>query len=115
MIHVIASVFVKAHKMPEVLNIYKGFAPEVNKEKGCREYLPTVDLETDIGTQAMAENVITVVERWESLGAFHAHLNAPHVVAFREAIEGIVEKVSIKVLTNALKGDRQDASKSYVR
>lgn len=102
MIHVIASIFVKENKMPAVLKVYEAFAPEVNRETGCLGYLPTVDYVTDIGTQLQAENVVTVIEGWESLAAFKAHLNAAQVIEFRAAIKGLVEKVSIKVLTAAL-------------
>lgn len=103
MIHVIASIYVKDGSLPDVLRIYETFAPEVNREDGCLMYLPTVDHRTDIGTQVQEGHMITVIERWESMAAFMAHLSAPHVVQFRRDIQGVVEKVSIKVLKNALR------------
>jgi len=102
MIHVIASIQVKDGRLPEVLKIYETFAPEVHKEKGCRLYLPTLDYQTDIQTQQRESNCVTVIEKWESLAAFQDHLNAPHVVAFREEIKGIVENVSVKILKPAI-------------
>jgi len=88
--------------MAAVQEVYKGFAPQVLKEKGCLMYLPTVDYPTDIATQRQESNVITVIEKWDNMEAFHAHLNAPHVLQFREDVKGLVEKVSIKVLREML-------------
>ena len=105
MIHVIASIYIKDGRMPDVLKIYKGFTSKVNQEEGCLQYLPTLDHQTDIATQVQESNVVTVIETWEDMAVFKAHLNAPHVIQFREDIKGIVEKVSIKVLTDALAQD----------
>ncbi len=98
MIHVIASIFVKEEKLPDLQKIYESFVPKVNDEKGCIMYLPTIDHKTDIPTQAQDENLVTVIEKWENMQAFRAHLSASHTVEFREHIKGVVEKVSIKVL-----------------
>ncbi len=108
MIHVIASIFIKDKKMADVLKIYETFAPQVNQEEGCLLYLPTIDCKTDIATQVQAGNIVTVIEKWESMAAFKKHLAAPHVVEFRENIKEIVEKVSIKVLKSALGVDAED-------
>ena len=105
MIHVIASIFIKEAKVPNVLKIYETFAPKVNQEEGCLLYLPTIDCKTDIATQLQADNIVTVIDKWESMAAFKKHLSAPHVVEFRENIKESVEKVSIKVLKNALRVD----------
>ncbi len=102
MIHVIASIFVKENKMGQVLGIYERFAPKVNMEEGCLMYLPVLDYPTDIATQVKDKNILTVIEKWETMDAFRAHLNAPHVIRFREDIKGVVEKVLIKVLKQAL-------------
>lgn len=102
MIHVIASIYIKNGKLDEIKAIYKAFVPEVESESGCILYCPTYDFPTDISTQIKDRTVITVIEKWASSQAFHAHLTAPHVIQFREDIKGIVEKVSIKVLENLL-------------
>ena len=102
MIQVVASIFIEEGQMPAALEIYEGFVPKVNAEAGCLQYMPTIDLETDVGTQVREANVITVIERWENMAAFKAHLTAPHVVAYRRAVKGIVSKVSIKVLQEAV-------------
>lgn len=102
MIHVIASIYIEQGKLPEILKIYESFTPQVNNEDGCIMYSPTVDQPTEIITQVQDSAIITVIEQWENLEAFNAHLNAPHVIEFRKNIKGIVEKVSIKVLKDAL-------------
>jgi len=101
MIHVIASIHVRKGKMSDLLGIYETFVPKVNKEPGCIMYLPTIDHPTDIATQVQAANIVTIIEKWESMAAFKAHLSAAHVAEFRENIIGVVEKVSIKVLKRA--------------
>lgn len=102
MIHVIASISIKEGRLEDIKKIYEFFAPKVEIEKGCRMYCPTFDYSTDIQTQVKDNNVITVIEKWESIEDFKAHLSAPHVLQFREDIKGIVENVSIKVLEDLL-------------
>ena len=98
MIHVIASIHIKQGKLADIHKIYQSFVPKVKQEKGCFMYCPTADYETQIATQHKESHCITVIEQWQDLDCFHAHLNAPHVLAFRQDIQGIVEQVSIKVL-----------------
>lgn len=100
MIHVIASIVIEEGNMPDVLKIYENFVPLVTAEDGCIMYQPTVDVDTSIPSQVIDSNLITVIEKWENLAAFNSHLNAPHVIQFREDIKGKVSNVSIKVLEN---------------
>ncbi len=102
MIHVIASIYIKEGKLSEIMKIYESFVPKVIAEKGCIMYCPTADFETKIPTQSKEKNIITVIEKWEDLESFNAHLCAPHSREFRKDIKEIVEKVSIKVLKNIL-------------
>ena len=101
MIHVIASIRVKRGKVPEFLKVFRSIVPHVEKENGCIEYVPAVDIPTDLPTQLSEENVVTVIEKWESLEALRTHLAAPHVLSYRERVREIVERVSLKVLTEA--------------
>lgn len=103
MLHVIASITIKEGAIEEMKKIYASFTPKVEQEEGCLMYRPTVDYQTDIHTQVQDNNTITVIEKWESETAFKAHLNAPHVLQFREDIATIVENVSIKVTENLLR------------
>jgi len=101
MINVIASIRVKAGRVSEFLEILKSNVPSVKKEKGCIEYLPTVDINADLPPQNLDENIVTIIEKWESLEALHNHLKAPHMLAYKEKVKNIVEDLSLKVLKEA--------------
>jgi quinol monooxygenase YgiN len=101
MIHVIAAVRVKPGKVSEFLKIFKANVPLVKAEKGCIQYVPTVDINTEFPPQIMDENVVTIIEAWESLEALRNHLVAHHMLAYREKVSSIVENVSLKVLQEA--------------
>ena len=101
MIHVIASITIKEGRKDEFLQIFKANVENVVKEKGCIEYAPTVDIDANIPPQILDENVVTIIEKWESLEALMEHLSAPHMLAYREKVKDIVENISIKVLQDA--------------
>ncbi len=101
MINVIASIRVKTEKFSEFLEIFKSNVPSVRDESGCIEYFPAVDIDADLPPQSLDENVVTIIEKWESLEALRDHLNAPHMLAYKEKVKDIVEGVSIKVLQEA--------------
>ena len=101
MINVIASIRVKPGMLSDFLEIFKSNVPSVREERGCIEYFPTVDIDADLPPQSLDENVVTIIEKWESLEALRDHLNAPHMLAYKEKVKDIVEGVSIKVLQEA--------------
>jgi len=101
MINVIASIRVKAGMLSDFLEIFKSNVPSVREERGCIEYFPAVDIDADLPPQSMDENVVTIIEKWENLEALRDHLNAPHMLAYKEKAKDIVEGVSIKVLQEA--------------
>ena len=101
MINVIASIRVKAGRLPEFLEIFNSNVPSVKKERGCIEYFPAVDVDADLPPQRLDKNVVTIIEKWESLEALRDHLKAPHMLAYREKIKDMVEDTSIKVLKKA--------------
>jgi len=101
MINVIASIRVKAGKIPEFLEIFKANVPKVRAEKGCMEYFPAVDIDSKLPTQAFDQNVVTIIEKWESLEALRDHLKSPHMLTYRDKVKSIVEGLSLKVLTEA--------------
>jgi quinol monooxygenase YgiN len=98
MINVIASIRVKTGKFHDYLAILKANIPTVRKEKGCIEYVPTVDIDVKLPPQVLDKNVVTLLEKWESLEALHAHLGSPHMLDYREKVKTLVERVSFKVL-----------------
>ncbi len=99
MIYVIATIEVKPGKRDAFLAEFHRNIPNVRAEKGCIDYGPTVDVKTDIKAQiAPRENVVTIVEKWESLAALQAHLTAPHMTAYRERVKEFVVGVTLQVL-----------------
>jgi len=99
MIFVIATIEVKPGKRDAFLAEFHKNMPNVKAEKGCVEYGPTVDVKTDIKAQVpLRDNVVTVVEKWESLQALHAHLAAPHMATYRERVKDYVVGVTLQVL-----------------
>jgi quinol monooxygenase YgiN len=102
MIHVIATVKLQADTREKFLRILKENVPRVQAEKGCRAYAPTVDIESGIPVQAaLRPDVVTIIEAWDSLEDLRAHLKTPHMLSYREKIQGLVKNLSIQVLTPA--------------
>ena len=101
MINVIASIRVKEGRVSEFLGIFKSNVPSVRKERGCIEYFPAVDIDADLPAQSLDENGVTIIEKWESLEALRDHIQAPHMLAYREKVKDIVANVSVKVLKEA--------------
>jgi quinol monooxygenase YgiN len=98
MISVIASVRVKTGKVPEFLEMLKANVPEVREKKGCREYFPAVDVQTDLPMQSLDDHVITIIEKWESLEDLRNHLMSPQMQERLEREKEFVEEVVVKVL-----------------
>ncbi len=98
MIHVIATIQVAPGRLPDFLKEFHRLVPLVRAEKGCMEYGPTRDIETGIaGLPGAREDVVTVVEKWESVAALAAHLKAPHMMSYRDAVGDMVLDVDIRV------------------
>ena len=101
-INVIASIRVKPGNVPAFLKAFKANVPNVLKEQGCIEYVPAVDVATGLPPQVLDANIVTIIEKWESLDALLAHLKAPHMATYREAVRDLVAgPSSIKVLQEA--------------
>lgn len=102
MIHVIAAIELKPGKREDFLREFKALVPLVHAEDGCLDYGPAVDVASGIPVQIpMRENVVTVVERWESLPALKAHLAAPHMAEYREKVKDLVVGMTLQVLEPA--------------
>lgn len=99
MINVIASIYIKDGRFSEFIEIFKSNVPNVRKEKGCIDYVPTIDLPIGLSTQELNKNVVTIIEKWNSLEDLRAHFLAPHMVAYKNKVKDMVDKVSIKVLS----------------
>jgi len=99
MINVIASIHIKEHKTQEFIEIFKANIQNVLKEKGCLEYVLTVDFLTDLPPQELNEHVVTVIEKWTCIEDLYSHLAAPHMLAYKEKVKNLVVKISLKILT----------------
>jgi len=98
MISVIASIQVKENCLDSFLEIFKSNIPNVMNEEGCVEYAPTIDLDTGLEPQALDPNVVTIIEKWETLECLQSHLTAPHMQEYKAKVADLVEHVSLKVL-----------------
>jgi quinol monooxygenase YgiN len=101
MINVIASVRVKGDRLSQFIEIFKANVSKVREESGCIEYFPAIDIDSGLPVQKLDKNVVTIIEKWESVEALRAHLKTPHMLAYREMVKDIVEELSIKVLKGA--------------
>jgi quinol monooxygenase YgiN len=97
----LASIRVAPGHRDEFIEIFKANVPNVLNENGCIEYIPTIDTPTGFESQDLNENMVTIVEKWESLDHLKAHLSAPHMKTYQENVKDIVVKVGLKVLENA--------------
>ncbi len=98
MIYVVATVHVKPGCRSEFLQIFNANVPTVLAEAGCLEYYPAVDVDAQLPIQQLDDNEVVVIEKWESVAALHAHLQAPHMLSYKEQVQDMVESVSLRVL-----------------
>jgi quinol monooxygenase YgiN len=101
MISVLATIQVKSGTRDEFLKHFSDIIPAVLNEKGCVEYFPAVDVNSGLDIQLLDPDSVTVIEKWESLDALHAHLKAPHMAAYKEKVKDIVVSLTLKVLEQA--------------
>ena len=101
MINVIASIHIKEGRLSEFIKIFKSNIPNVLEEKGCIEYMPTIDVPIDLPPQELNNNVVTIIEKWDSIEDLQAHLLAPHMLVYKENVKDLVDKVSLKILGEA--------------
>ena len=102
MIHVIATIELKPNSREAYLTVLQNNVPNVKAEAGCLGYEPALDFDSGLPAQgAVRENVVTLVEAWESLDHLVAHLKTPHMAAYRDAVADYVENVSIQIMEPA--------------
>jgi quinol monooxygenase YgiN len=102
MVYIIAFTKVKPGKRSEFIDMFKrDLIPKTLKEKGCIQYLLTVDMDTNDSFQEKDENIVTTIETWKSMEALQDHLASPHVKSFQKIAEGITEGLSARILQEA--------------
>jgi quinol monooxygenase YgiN len=102
MIHVIATIELAPGRREAFLSEFRRLVPQVRAESGCLEYGATIDVQTGIAAQPpVREDVVTVVEKWETLEALQQHLVAPHMQEYRAKVKDMVRKIELRVLQPA--------------
>src|ERR1043166_9718014 len=102
MLHVIATIELVEGQREAFLAEFRKLVPHVRAEAGCLEYGPTIDLPTNLPVQIpLRDNVVTVLEKWESVDALRAHLAAPHMQAYRNKVQNLVVKTVLQILQPA--------------
>jgi quinol monooxygenase YgiN len=102
MIHVIATVELHEGKRAAFLEEFHRLVPLVHAEDGCLEYGPTVDVASGLGAQGpVRDDVVVIIEKWQSLDALRAHTAAPHMAEYRVRIKELVKSVKLQVLEPA--------------
>ena len=102
MIHVIATIELAPGTRDAFLAVFRKLIADVRAEKGCLEYGPAVDSNTDLPIQAkVGPDKVVVVEKWEDIAALKAHSVAPHMEADRVNVKDYVLGVHLLVLDPA--------------
>ena len=102
MIHVIATIELTPGTRKAFLDVFRKLIPDVRAEKGCLEYGPAMDSQTDLSIQAkVGPDKVVVVEKWEDIAALKAHSVAPHMDAYRVNVKDYVLGVHLLVLDPA--------------
>lgn len=102
MITVIATISLHPGFRNDFIAAFNANVPAVLAEDGCVQYEPVVDTAHKLDRpQTLRENVVTVVEKWASLEALHAHLGAPHMATYREQVKDMVDHVDLQVMEPA--------------
>jgi quinol monooxygenase YgiN len=102
MIYVLATVEVAPGRRDEFLAEFRKVMPLVRAEEGCIEYGPAVDTPSGFPAQnPMRENTVVIVEKWDSLPALKAHLDAAHMHEYRSRVKDVVKSVTLQILAPA--------------
>jgi len=99
MIHVLAQIIVKPGQKEKVLEEFLKIVDQVRAEPGCLEYGAAVEIPSGIPVQPpVRENVIHVIEKWESLEALQQHLQAAPLQTFLQQAGPSIEQIVASVL-----------------
>jgi quinol monooxygenase YgiN len=100
MIVVLATIELQPGKRAEFLREFQRIVPLVRAEAGCIEYFPAVDEASGIAAQgSVRDDVVVIVEKWESVPLLEAHLLAPHMMEYRPKVKDFVKRTSLQILT----------------
>jgi quinol monooxygenase YgiN len=98
MIHVVATIELVEGVREEFLAEQRKLLPLVRAEKGCLEYVPTVDIAmSDPPKTPPRQHTIIMIEKWETLADLQAHAVAPHMNDFRGKSKPWVKSIKVEV------------------
>lgn len=97
MIYVIARMELNEGCKDAMLAILEKTVPLVLSEEGCIMYTPCMDVEED-----KSEKFLTIVEAWKDRDVHRAHLAAPHMAEFREAVKDLRKGCQVEIIAPAL-------------
>ncbi len=96
--HDIGSISLNPDTRAAFLDVFRWLTPLVRAEGGCIEYQGTIDVPTTIAVQeGPRDDVVVVVEKWESVEALYAHTTAEHMTDYRAKVKDYVRGVSLQV------------------
>jgi quinol monooxygenase YgiN len=99
MIHVVATITLNPGVRAAFLEVFRWLTPQVRAEAGCIEYQAVIDVLTGLALQdGPRDEVVTVVEKWESLDALSAHSKAAHMTEYRAKVKDFVVGVRLQVM-----------------
>ena len=102
MIVVLATIELQPGQRSNFLAEFRQIIPKVRAETGCLEYFPAIDTVSGLPVQGPSrEDVVVVVEKWESVPALETHLVAPHMMEYRPKVKAFVKKVTLQILSPA--------------
>ena len=102
MIYVLATSELNDGCREKFLEILKANVPNVLAEAGCVMYVPNIDFPSGLSAQKeVRENVVTIIEGWESMYHLMAHLKTPHMAEFRTKVAGMRKSSTLNVVTPA--------------
>ena len=80
----------------------RAVVPAVRAENGCRMYTLLEDAETSWEKpMRFGERTLWMIEKWDSIDALKAHLEAPHMKAFGPTVRGMRASGTFHVLQEA--------------
>ncbi|MBE6375149.1 MAG: antibiotic biosynthesis monooxygenase [Lentisphaerae bacterium] len=97
MIYVIARMELNEGCKDAMLAVLEKTVPLVLSEEGCIMYTPCLDVEED-----KSEKFLTIVEAWKDRDVHRAHLAAPHMAEFREAVKDLRKGCQVEIIAPAL-------------
>lgn len=102
MIYVLATSELNDGCREKFLEILKANVPNVLAEAGCVMYVPNIDFPSGLSAQKeVRENVVTIIEGWESMDHLMKHLQSAHMAEYRKKISGMRKSSTMNVVTPA--------------